>query len=246
MTKTSLHNISIILRGTKYAGNLGSAARAMHNMGLDQLRLVAPQCGIDEEAHRMACGGSTVLERAKIHKTLKGATKGVSLLIGTTGKTGGKRSQTSNPRSLAPRILAQAADKQRVGILFGPEDTGLVDDDLLRCQLLIRIPTDPAGRSINLAQAVMLVSYELFLASLSREPQRVPRLASIEQVEAMYTQLERSLLEIGFLHPQNARHMMFAIRRFFGRAGLEAEDVGILRGMARQIAWIAGRRSRDR
>jgi len=238
MTKTSLHNIAIILRGTKSAGNIGSTARAMHNMGLNQLRLAAPQCGIDEESYRMACGGSPILERAKVHQSLKSAIKGFNLLIGTTGKTGGNRAQTFSPRSLAPRILAQAAG-QRVGILFGPEDTGLVDDDLLLCQLLIRIPTDPAARSINLAQAVMLVSYELLLANLQREPQRVPRLASVEQTEAMYAQLEQSLLEIGFLHAQNARHMMFAIRRLLGRAGLETEDVGILRGVARQIAWTA-------
>jgi tRNA/rRNA methyltransferase len=238
MTKTPLPNIAIILRGTKSAGNIGSTARAMHNMGLDQLRLAAPQCRIDEESYRMACSGSPILERAKVHKSLKNAIKGLNLLIGTTGKTGGNRAQTYSPRSLAPRILAQAG-VQRVGILFGPEDTGLVDDDLLLCQLLVRIPTDPAARSINLAQAVMLVGYELFLANLKREPQRVPRLASVEQTEAMYAQLEQSLLEIGFLHAQNARHMMFAIRRLLGRAGLQTDDVGILRGVARQIAWAA-------
>ncbi len=241
MINTSLHNIAIILRGTKYAGNIGSAARAMHNMGLAQLRLVTPHCCIDEEAYRLACGGSPILDRAKTHKSLKSAIKDIHLLIGTSGKTGGKRTHTLNPRALAPKILAQATN-QRVGILFGPEDTGLVDDDLLHCQLLIRIPTDSEARSINLAQSVMLVSYELFLASLSREPERVPRLASFEQTEAMYEQLEQSLLKIGFLHAQNARHMMFAIRRLLGRAGLETEDVGILRGMARQIAWIAGKK----
>jgi tRNA/rRNA methyltransferase len=126
-----------------------------------------------------------------------------------------------------------------VGILFGPEDTGLVDDDLQFCQLLMRIPTQHQAHSINLAQAVMIVSYELLLASLEREPARLPRLASLEQIEAMYAQLEKGLLDIGFLQPQNARHMMFALRRVLGRAGLEPPDVGILRGIARQIAWYA-------
>ena len=85
----------------------------------------------------------------------------------------------------------------------------------------------------------MIICYELFMGSLEREPARVPKLASLEQIEAMYAQLEEALLEIGFLHPQNARHMMFSLRKLLGRAGLEASDVGILRGIARQIGWFA-------
>jgi len=85
----------------------------------------------------------------------------------------------------------------------------------------------------------MIVCYELLLGSLEHEPDRVVKPARLEQIEAMYSQLERALLDIGFLHPQNARHMMFAIRRILGRAGLEASDVGILRGIARQIGWYA-------
>jgi tRNA C32,U32 (ribose-2'-O)-methylase TrmJ len=110
----------------------------------------------------------------------------------------------------------------------------------------MRIPTDPDSCSINVAHAVTILCYELFLASLKREPIKVPRLAAVEQVEAMYAQLEEALLEIGFLHPQNAHHMMFALRRFFGRAGLEATDVGILRGISRQIAWFAKNRKPSR
>ena len=90
----------------------------------------------------------------------------------------------------------------------------------------------------------MIVCYEIFLAQLAREPVRVVRAAPVEQVEAMYAQLERALLDIGFLHPQNARHMMFALRRMLGRAGLERPDVGVLRGIARQIGWYAAHGSR--
>ena len=129
--------------------------------------------------------------------------------------------------------------EQKVAILFGPEDTGLVDDDLRLCQLLIRIPTQHKANSINLAQAVMIVCYEILLGSLKREPVRVPKLASLVQVEAMYDQLEKALLDIGFLQPQNARHMMLTLRQMLGRAGLEPSEVGTLRGIARQIAWYA-------
>ena len=234
-----LGNIFIILAGTKYAGNIGSAARAMFNMGLSRLVLAAPQCTINEESYRMAKAGGGILESSKTCKSLKSALKGIHLLIGTTGKKGGYRSQANAPRVLAPKILNHAA-QQRVGILFGPEDTGLTDEHLQFCQQLIRIPTQVHANSINLAQAVMVISYELMLATLEREPTRVPRLASLEQVENMYLQLEKALLEIGFLHSQNAKHMMFALRRLLGRAGLEPYDVGTLRGIARQIGWYAG------
>jgi tRNA/rRNA methyltransferase len=232
----SLENIVIILAGTKYPGNIGSAARAMANMGLGRLVLAAPQCTVNEESYRMAKAGKSVLDSAKTCRSLKSALRGIRLLVGTTGKSGGYRAPAHAPRALVSRILDHAT-RQKVGILFGPEDTGLVDEDLQFCQHLIRIPSHYKASSINLAQAVMIVSYELRLGSLEREPVRVPRLASLEQVEAMYAQLEQALLEIGFLQPQNARHMMFTLRKILGRAGLEPQDVGVLRGIARQIGW---------
>jgi len=233
-----LDNVIIILAGTKHPGNIGSTARAMANMGLGRLVLAAPRCEINEESRRMAKAGTDVLDAALVYPSLADAITEIHMLVGTTGKIGGYRSDPAPPRLLAPKILNQAAE-QTVGILFGPEDTGLVDEDLRLCQFLIRIPTSRQAGSINLAQAVMVVSYELMLGSLAHEPGRALRLASIEQTEAMYGQLEEALLKIGFLHPQNARHMMFAIRRLLGRAGLESPDVGVLRGIARQIHWFA-------
>jgi tRNA/rRNA methyltransferase len=238
----SLNSIVIILVNTKYPGNIGSAARAMFNMGLTQLILAAPQCTINDESYRMAKSGRAILESVRICKSVTSALKGIRFLAGTTGKSGGYRAPAHTPRTIVPRILAHAA-QQKVGILFGPEDTGLVDDDLQLCQVLIRIPTQHQGHSINLAQSVMILCYELLLGSLEREPGRIARLASLEQVEAMYAQLESALLDIGFLQPQNARHMMFKLRQLMGRAGLEPSDVGVLRGIARQIAWHAGKGS---
>ncbi len=235
-----LDNIVIILAGTKHAGNIGSAARAMHNMGLSRLRLAAPRCAIDEEARRMACRAADILDTARVYDSLRCALRGLRLVVGTTGKTGGRREQACTPRSLAPRIL-RAAEVQQVGIVFGPEDTGLVDDDLLLCQMLLRIPTDPRARSINLAQAVMIVCYELRRCRLDRSRERPVPLATVEESEAMYAQLEKALRRIGFLHDENARHMMFRLRRLFGRAGLQHSDVAMLRGIARQIAWFGSK-----
>jgi len=236
-----LDNVVVILAGTKHPGNVGSVARAMANMGLGRLILAAPCCEINEEARRMAKAGTGVLEAARIYPSLTDAVAEIHMLVGTTGKKGGYRTDTAAPRRFAPKILDQAAE-QTVGILFGPEDTGLVDEDLRLCQFLIRIPTSLQAGSINLAQAVMIISYELMLGSLTHKPGRAPRLASLEQTEAMYVQLEEALLKTGFLHPQNARHMMFAIRRLLGRAGMESSDVGMLRGIARQINWFSSKR----
>jgi tRNA/rRNA methyltransferase len=233
-----LENVAIILSGTKHPGNLGSVARAMNNMGLSDLRLAAPRCALDADAGRMAKSGIAVLRGARKFCSVRSAVRGIHFLIGTTAKSGGNRSQCYAPRGLMPEFLARS-EQQKVGILFGPEDTGLVDTDLLFCQKIVRIPTSPAGRSMNLAQAVMVLGYELYLSHLENEPARVPKLASVEQVEAMFEQLEGALLKIGFLHEQNSRHMMFALRRIFGRTGLGAQDVGILRGIARQIQWYS-------
>ncbi len=244
MARSSLQNIVIVLVETKSPGNIGSVARAMHNMGLDQLRLANPQCSVNEESFRMARGGAEILSKATRYSSLRSALRGIRMVVGTSGKTGGNRAQAVAPGAAAPKVLTLAG-RQKIGILFGPEDTGLVDDHLLLCQMLVRIPTHPRGRSLNLAQSVMIIAYELFVAQLPRQPARIPRLASVEQVEAMYTQLEAALLQIGFLHRQNARHMMFALRRVLGRAGLEAPDVGILRGIARQIRWYSQRVRND-
>ena len=235
-----LNNVVIVLVGTKYPGNIGSAARAMHNMGLKQLRLVAPQCSIDEESIRMARAGKTILSDVKVCDSLKGALKGIRLVLGTTRKTGGYRSQAHSPRSLAPQILKHAA-RQKVAILFGPEDTGLMDEHLILCQRLVRIPTDSQAPSINVAQAVMIFCYELHQGALDQVPPTGPLLAPVEQVEEMYRHLQAALIDIGFLHSKNVRHMMFSLRRLLGRAELQPADVGILRGIARQITWYAGR-----
>lgn len=235
-----LENVVIVLVGSKYPGNVGSVARAMHNMGLARLRLAAPKCRIDQESLRMARRGAVLLSNARSYSSLKSALRGTPLVIGTSAKTGGKRKESLNPRALASKILDHAV-RHKVAVVFGPEDTGLVDDDLMLCHLLLRIPTDRRNRSINLAQAVMIVCYELFMGQMEKEPARVPRLASVEQVESMYGQWERALRDIGFLHDENARHMMFRFRRLFGRAGLEKSDVSILRGIARQIAWYGSK-----
>jgi tRNA/rRNA methyltransferase len=143
-----------------------------------------------------------------------------------------------SPRTLAPQIVSLAANN-RVALVFGPEESGLTNEDLRICHRLVTIPTSPSYASLNMAQAVLLCCYEVFLAA--REEKLPPEcsLAVAEQQELMYERLKQALLQVGFLHKDNPEHIMFALRRIFGRAGLEERDVRILLGMARQIEWYA-------
>jgi tRNA/rRNA methyltransferase len=126
-----------------------------------------------------------------------------------------------------------------VALVFGPEDSGLSNEDLRCCHQLVTIPTDPAYASLNVAQAVLLCCYEVFLAAQGAVTAAPRPLAVAERQELMYEKLKRALLKVGFLHGDNPDHIMFALRRILGRAGLEERDVRILLGMARQIAWYA-------
>jgi tRNA/rRNA methyltransferase len=124
-------------------------------------------------------------------------------------------------------------------LLFGPEDSGLSNEDLRLCHRLVTIPTDPAYTSLNVAQAVLLCCYEVFLAAQEEASTPLRPLAIAERQELMYEKLKGALLKVGFLHGDNPDHIMFALRRILGRAGLEDRDVRILLGMARQIEWYA-------
>jgi tRNA/rRNA methyltransferase len=142
------------------------------------------------------------------------------------------------PRGLAPRLIATAVDN-RVALVFGSEDSGLTNEELRFCQQLVTIPTDQTYASLNLAQAVLLCCYEVFIAAQDASVAAPRSLAVAERQELMYEKLKHALLKIGFLHGDNPEHIMFALRRLLGRAGLEDRDVRILLGLARQLDWYA-------
>jgi len=177
----------------------------------------------------------------RIYSTLREAVADCGLIVGTTCRGGLYREGSLTPRDLAPEII-MAAHTNRVALVFGPEDHGLSNDDLRLCQRLITIPSHPTYPSFNVAQAVLLCCYELFLTVAHHEPiEAGPPLASAERIEFMYEKLKGACLKIGFLHSDNPEHIMFAFRRIFGRAGLEDREVRILLGLAHQIAWYANR-----
>lgn len=238
MNLAKLTNLRIVLVHPQYSGNVGAVARAMRNFGLSDLALVNPAPLCREQAEMMAVHARDVLDAMQLYPSLRAATADCGLVIGTTCRPGLYRGSAYTPRVLAPRIVA-AATVDRVALVFGPEAHGLTNDDIRLCHQLVTIPTDEGYPSLNVAQAVLLCCYEVFLAARAGDLSPPPQLAVAERQELMYEKLKGALLKIGFLHRENPEHIMFAFRRIFGRAGLEERDVRILLGLARQIDWYA-------
>lgn len=232
----ALENISIILVETQLPENIGSAARAMANMGITQLVLVKPKNCDLSRVRKTATGMSVdIVEQMEVYDDLKTALKPFRYIVGTTARLGNHRPAMADPRLLASELIS-ISQENRVGILFGPEDCGLSNEQLRFCQNIVTIHTAYFS-SLNLSHAVMIICYELFMNS--REPNTVslPRLANSFELEGMYDHLQKVLLKIGFINPQNPEHWMNNVRRFLSRVSLRAREVKIIRGICRQIDW---------
>ncbi|HUY28942.1 MAG TPA: RNA methyltransferase [Candidatus Binataceae bacterium] len=232
---------AFVLYKPQQAGNIGSVARALKNMGVADLRIVAPEAPPNSRAAAtMAVHARDLLARAAIHPDLAGAIADRTITVGTTCRAGGYRGHAA-PLRESVRELAALGTDNRIAIVFGPEDRGLTNRELKLCNRLITIPTAPEYPSLNLAQAVMIVAYELMLAGSDSAAARraAPRFADAAAAEAALDRLAEALVAIGFLPADNPEHIMLAIRAIFGRSGLTAREVEIVNGIARQARWAA-------
>ncbi len=212
--------------------------RAMKNMGLSNLRLVSGCDHLHPEAFKFAVSAKDLLEQATLFSSLADALADISISVATTRRSGKYRQELLTPPQAAKALLNAPGS---AALVFGREDHGLSTDELSLCSLQATIPSNAEYGSLNLAQAVLVFCYELFgLASGSDVPaaDRVP--ASSGEIEPLFDHMERTLLRIGHLNPQNPDHMMRSMRRIFFRAGLDSREVAILRGMFSQIDWAAG------
>ena len=234
-----LSNIRIVLVNPLYGGNVGSICRSMANMGLSDLALVAPRPLNLDEARWMACHATEVLDNRTEFETLPAAVADCNLVLGTSVRKGLYRQHARTPREWTPRILEGTANG-RVAVVFGREDSGLSNDELAVCNLVIRIPSTEEYSSLNVAQAVMICCYEIYAASEQYQPPREksPE-ASTDLKERMFALWRETLLAIGFMKPEKADHMMLGLRRVFGRGAWTTDDVRILMGVMRQAAWAA-------
>ncbi len=240
----SLANVTIILVEPAVPGNIGSAARAMKTMGLaDLVVLNGPaEFAVHPQAVMMGHGAADVLQRARPVATWAEATAGLHWLIGTTHrKRRAQFPQMLTARQAAAKI-ASCATEHRVGLVFGREETGLTDAELRRCQEIASVPSAAAHPSLNLAQAVMLFAYEIFLASFGEVPTPPLRLATVHEVEATLQHLGASLAKIGFRpHQGDAESFLRALRRVLSRAPLEKRDCNVLHRICQQIDYYVAR-----
>jgi tRNA/rRNA methyltransferase len=240
----NLKNISIILNRPRYPENIGAAARAMRNMGFERLIVVDPQNYDMSRVLKMATHAAVeVVEQIQVYEDLQTALEPLSYIIGTTARLGGQRQLVGSAARLAQK-LAPISKENQVALLFGPEDRGLTNEDIRLCHELVNIPTAEFS-SLNLAQAVMVVCYELRRYNQPGGKTFVPRLANRHELDGMYAQLKDILVRISYIQPDNPDYFMNNLRHFGTRLKLRAKEVSIIRGICRQIDWYGKKCYRD-
>lgn len=231
----------VVLVEPREEGNIGAAARAMSNMGLRRLLLVRPANHLSSEAMKMSPGGRDILLKAEVFETLPDALSEFDFVVGTTRRQGSVREGRVSPRAAAAEVAERGSEG--TAMVFGRERSGLTNSEIDLCHRLVTIPTSEDQGSLNLAQAVLILSYEILMALSATESKEASRdVASHGELEGMYGHMERVLLEIGYLHENNPGRMMRSFRRIFSRAGLNGREVRALRGIFHQMEWFSGRR----
>jgi tRNA (cytidine32/uridine32-2'-O)-methyltransferase len=223
----------IVLVDTNHPGNIGASARAMKNMGLRELYLVRPKLFPHSEATARASGADDILESARVFSTLEEAIADCGLVVGTSARQRHLPWEIVEPRECAAMVVRDA----RVGhaaIVFGSERYGLTNEELARCNALVTIPTAGEYSSLNIAMAVQVIAYEIWMAARPGAPAQPPRdvpLATAEEMVRLYAHIEEVLEEIDFRDRTGGGHLMARIRRLFNRAHLDQNEMNILRGI---------------
>jgi TrmH family RNA methyltransferase len=241
----ALSRVRIVLVRTSHPGNIGATARAMHAMGLTQLVLVAPERFPDAEADARATGAAGVLASARVVATLDDALAGCAWTAGLSAR----------PRALAGRALAIRDAAQEgvrhtrdgdVALVLGTEMSGLSNDELAKCTVAATIPANPEFASLNLAAAAQVAAYEVRVAAGLHGVWSVPRFppATHDETEALYAHAARTLSAMRFYDASRPRLLLPRLRRLFGRAGLEREEVNILRGILARVDQMLERLAR--
>jgi TrmH family RNA methyltransferase len=242
-----LANIRIVLVRPTHPGNIGATARAMKTMGLSALQVVAPQRFPDPEATAMAAGAEDVLDAARVCASLDEAIGDCVRVIGTSARGRHIAWPQLRPDQCAQQLLGDAAAGP-VALLFGQERTGLLNEELDRCHYMTSIAANPAYPSLNIASAVQILAYEIYrayLASAISTTAVPPESAAVTaaDLQRLYAHLETVLIDVGFLDPANPRLLMRRLTRLLNRAGLDANEYNILRGILTAVEQVRGRQS---
>ncbi|MDR0251363.1 MAG: RNA methyltransferase [Burkholderiales bacterium] len=241
VTLDALSQVRVVLVHTTHPGNIGAAARAMWTMGLSQLVLVSPSRFPAPEAEAMASGADEVLARAQVVATLPEALTGCVWTAGFSARSrefAGRVLGARQAAEEAARLLAvEASPSKDIALVFGTEMSGLSNAELAQCTVAAAIPANPQYSSLNLAAAVQVAAYELRVALGAGAVWQAPRFtgATHEEIEKLYAHAEKTLIACGFLNPERPRRLLPRLRRLFARAGLEQDEVNILRGILAEM-----------
>ena len=239
-----LNRICVVMVNTTHSGNIGAAARAMKNMGLSRLLLVDPIASIDEEAIQRSSRAEDILHNAEIHPTLESAIAGCGLVVGTSARSRSVPWPLMTPRQCGDRAAQAAAAGNDIALVFGRESRGLTNEELHLCNAHVHIPTDENFSSLNVAQAIQVMAYEMRLALTEVENAEGEQrwgvdwdypMATHDQLNGMLQHMEQTLVEIGFLDPNTPKQLMTRVRRLFQRAAPDRMEINILRGMLAAI-----------
>jgi tRNA/rRNA methyltransferase len=235
--------LRFVLVETYHPGNIGAVARAMKTMGFSDLVLVNPHNAdvtSHDEALAFASSADDVLAGARVVTSLEEALEGCDFAAALSARPRLFSPPVLTPRALANRLVGER--ELKAALVFGSERYGLPNEAIEKCHVLVNIPSNPDYPSLNIAQAVQLLSYECRLAELGDHLPETEvgfrgKTASVEQINGMFEHLEEALMAINYLDPENPKMLMPRLRRLFARSELEVEEINILRGIARQILW---------
>lgn len=228
-----LETIRIVLVNPSHPGNIGACARAMKVMGLSQLYLVNPKSFPDPQATARATGAEDILEKTVVVEDVITALANCEVVYGMSARSRSLPWPTFTPRQMASQII-EYQQHRSTALLFGSERTGLTNEELALCHFQVQIPTQPEFKSLNLAAAVQVMVYELYLAnyhSLSPNPTDDEALATVVQMEGFYEQLEQVMRKVDYLDPNHPKLLMQRLRRLFQRAQVNRTELNILRGI---------------
>jgi TrmH family RNA methyltransferase len=243
-----LDQITIVLYRPQKLVNIGGVVRAMKNMGLRHLRLVAPEEFDPQDITGIAHRSDDILAAVEIVPDLDAALADTTYVVGTTARRRGAAAPPVSPREIAPDLLARASEGL-VALLFGPEGNGLSNAELDRCHTLVSIPTDPAYASLNLAQAVLLLAYELRLAAplaSSTVARSTYPPATSGELETLFSVLEQALWDVQFFKTDHAASMMRTLRNLIHRTTPSTREAALLTAMAREISHYVRRDPRPK
>lgn len=238
-----LANVAIVLVRTSYPENIGSAARVACNMGISRLILVREDMPDQERMRKTATHhAGHLIDSLEIHSHLNEALAPFHWVVGTSARQGRQRHSMAGPKSVMADLVPKL-EKNRVALVFGPEDRGLTNDDLQYCNVVTTIPTADFA-SLNLAQAVALLSYELYSGILqyqNEEKTSPAKLAGNREMEAMYGLVEEALRAMEYLKESDYAYWMHNVRHFLGRIGLRSRDARFVSGFCRQVIEFAAK-----